>query len=43
MDLKPGNFLLSYQKIENDELPIVKLCDFGLSRYTEGDGFTECT
>lgn len=39
MDIKPGNFLLSVEQIQEDEWPIVKLCDFGLSRLIGPDGY----
>lgn len=37
MDLKPGNLLLDRQ-VDSCEYPLVKLCDFGLSRRVSDDG-----
>ena len=37
MDLKPGNLLLK-KDVPTCEYPLVKLCDFGLSRRVEEDG-----
>jgi len=43
MDIKPGNFLLSEENMQDDEWPLVKLCDFGLSRFVGLDGFIQST
>ena len=37
LDLKPSNLLLD-RRVEDTEYPLVKLCDFGLSRRTETNG-----
>ena len=37
MDLKPGNLLLK-KDVPTNEFPLVKLCDFGLSRRISEDG-----
>lgn len=37
LDIKPGNLLLKTD-VEENEYPLVKLCDFGLSRFVGEDG-----
>jgi len=37
MDIKPGNLLIS-SDVQEDEWPMVKLCDFGLTRPTDENG-----
>ncbi|CAG9325758.1 unnamed protein product [Blepharisma stoltei] len=38
LDLKPGNLLL-YTDVDEDEYPLVKICDFGLSRKVDETGY----
>lgn len=37
LDLKPGNLLL-YTDVDENEYPLVKICDFGLSRKVDSTG-----
>ncbi|CAG9331863.1 unnamed protein product [Blepharisma stoltei] len=38
LDLKPGNLLL-YTDVDENEYPLVKICDFGLSRRADATGY----